>query len=97
MEIEMKDLIPIINDIEIIDIREVYKYNLGAIPRAKNININYLQTLPEEYLNKKKTYYLYCEYGEKSKELCDILRNKGYQVVNIKGGYNSYRLFQKKL
>ncbi|NLA33307.1 MAG: rhodanese-like domain-containing protein [Tenericutes bacterium] len=97
MEIDIKNLIPLINNIKIIDIRDAYKYNLGHIPTSQNINVNYLEQTPEEYLKKNRTYYLYCEYGEISKKLCTLLMQKGYRVINIKKGYIGYCLYQKRL
>lgn len=80
------------NNIEIIDIRDKYLYNMGHIPYAKNIPKNLLLMNPDNYLDKYKTYYIYCSYGINSKKTCEILSNKGYDVINIIGGYNEYNL-----
>lgn len=85
---ELKSLIP---NVKIIDIRDNYKYNLGNIPTSKNVPVNFLLTNPENYLNNIDTYYIYCEYGSTSSRTCNILRNKGYKVVNVLGGYNDYK------
>ncbi len=85
---ELKSLIP---NVKIIDIRDNYKYNLGNIPTSKNVPANFLLTNPNNYLNDVDTYYIYCEYGSTSSRVCNILKNKGYKVVNILGGYNEYK------
>ncbi len=77
--------------IQVIDIRDNYQYQLGRIASAKNIPMNFLLTVPENYLNKQEVYYLYCEYGSRSKRACQELRDLGYQVVNVLGGYQEYR------
>lgn len=77
--------------IQIIDIRDNYQYQLGKIPTAKNIPMNFLLTVPENYLNKQDTYYLYCEFGSRSKRACQELNDMGYHTINILGGYQEYR------
>ena len=74
----------------IIDIRDKYQYVLGHIPNAQNIPYIYLIMTPENYLEKEKTYYLYCEHGEKSRKVCSHLQELGYQVVDLIGGYESF-------
>lgn len=78
--------------LNIIDIRENYELQNGKIPTAKNINKNLLLTSPESYLEKDKTYYIYCNYGHTSSRLVELLNKKGYHTVNIIGGYNNYLL-----
>ena len=88
--INANDLKGIIGKINIIDIRDNYLYRLGSIPTSKNIPMNYLLILPEQYLNKTDTYYIYCTQGLQSAKLCEKLTKSGYKVVNILGGYNGY-------
>ena len=78
--------------LNIIDIRETYELQTGKIPTAKHINKNLLLNSPESYLEKEKTYYIYCNYGQTSSRLVDLLNKKGYHTVNIIGGYNNYLL-----
>lgn len=91
--ISCEDLKLLIGRVNLIDIRDNYLYRLGSIPGAKNIPANYLLMTPENYLNKENTYYIYCDHGIKSAKTCSKLKNMGYQVINVLGGYNSY--FQK--
>ena len=51
---------------------------------------------PENYLEKDSKYYIYCEYGSRSEKACKVLINKGYNVVNVLGGYNDYKLSSYK-
>ena len=93
-EITISELIKIINDdINIIDIRDNYQYNLGKIENSINIPMNFLLKNPSEYLNKDERYYIYCDYGNRSRKCTLLLSNEGYDVVNIKGGYNNYFLY----
>lgn len=76
----------------IIDIRSQEKYNDNHIPDAHNIVANDLLLYPDKYLDKDKVYYLYCQKGINSKKICQILNNKGYNLINVFGGYEAYIL-----
>ena len=84
----LKSLIP---GVKIIDIRDNYQYNMGNIPTSKNIPKNFLMMNPSLYLNFEDTYYIYCEFGNSSSKVCNMLRKKGYKTINILGGYNEYK------
>lgn len=76
----------------IIDIRSNYSYQQGSIPGAKNIPVNTLINSPSSYLDKNKTYYIYCQSGHTSKNVVMRLNSQGYNTVNILGGFNNYLL-----
>lgn len=90
MDVTWKELIGKILNINIIDIRENYLYNLVKIRNSKNIPYQFLIINPEDYLDKDKTYYILCEYGNKSKMISDILNKEGYHTYNIIGGIKEY-------
>lgn len=75
----------------IIDVRNNYDYNQGHINTAINIPHYNLTYNHHHYLNKYNTYYLYCDTGEKSKEVTKHLNYEGYIVINITGGYQAYK------
>jgi len=76
----------------IIDIRSIEKYNDNHIPEAINIPSEQLILYPNKYLNKFKKYYIYCQKGIQSRNICQILKNNGYNVANILGGYEAWIL-----
>ena len=78
--------------LNIIDIRAPYEYINGKIPTAINIDKILLTAMPERYLDKQKTYYIYCQSGYSSGNLAVKLNRLGYNVINITGGYNNYLL-----
>ncbi len=90
-EIEMSKIIDNLDKFKIIDLRDSFSYNLGNIPNSVNIPKNFLIMNPEKYLKKDETYYIYCSFGVTSKEVCKILCDKGYDVINIVGGFNEYK------
>ena len=77
-------------DALIIDIRNEQNYNNNHIPSSKNIPKQILISNPSKYLDKNKTYYIYCSVGYTSAPVCNKLSSMGYKVVNVSGGYNSY-------
>lgn len=78
--------------LNIIDIRDKHKYLENHIPGAISIEANELIKNPTIYLEKMKTYYLYCDSGYRSKIVSQRLNNMGYRAVNITGGFNNYLL-----
>ena len=80
------------SNLNIIDIRSIEKFNSKHIPGAINISFEQLLISPNKYLNYNNTYYIYCQRGIQSRKLCLILKNMGYKVVNITGGYEAWIL-----
>jgi rhodanese-related sulfurtransferase len=85
-EVSIHELLNTYNP-NIIDIRDNYSYNLDHIPGATNIPYYSLLSNYSMYLDKKNTYYLYCDYGHQSKEISDRLNMFGYHTYYIKEGY----------
>lgn len=85
---------PIIDQINIIDIRSIQSYNNNHIPNAKNIPMEKLIINPNQFLDKNKKYYLYCQKGLSSENICDILLKQGFNVTSIDGGYESFILYK---
>lgn len=90
--ISMKEFLEIADKVNIIDIRNIESYNNRHIPNAKNIPSKNLIMEPKKYLNYKDTYYIYCQKGITSNNICNILRKQGFKVRNILGGYESWIL-----
>ena len=81
-----------LKNINIIDIRSVEKYNNRHIEGAINIPLEKMLINFNKYLSKSKKYYIYCQMGVQSRKLCQILKNNGYDVINVEGGYEAYVL-----
>lgn len=82
----------VLNKNNIIDLRNIESYNNNHIPNSINIPFEKLIINPNAYLNKSKTYYLYCRCGVTSMKACEILRRMGYDTINIEGGYEKWIL-----
>lgn len=90
--ITIDELLPIVDKINLIDIRSTQNYNNNHIGNAINIPFEKLIISPSKYLNSMKKYFIYCRCGITSKKACQILSNIGYKVVNIEGGYEEWIL-----
>jgi len=84
------DLDDLIGKVNLIDIREPYEYRSKSIKSSKNIPMDTLLNAPNKYLNKEKTYYIVCQSGGRSTMACKMLKNQGYDVINVSGGVGSY-------
>lgn len=88
--IHVNDMDSLIGQVELIDIREPYEYQMGSLKTAKNIPMGKLLTNPEKYLSKDKSYYIMCQSGARSTSATRTLTKQGYQVINVAGGIGSY-------
>lgn len=74
----------------IIDLREEEEYMKGHIPTAVNIPYERLEHYGNK-LNKYNEIILYCDRGSSSLLAARSLSKLGYKVINIYGGFHSYR------
>lgn len=80
-----------LNNPKIIDIRDKYSFSMGNLKNSINIPYYSLLSNYSIYLNKKDTYYLYCDYGKQSKELSNRLNLFGYHTFYVKEGYLDFK------
>ena len=79
-------------NIQLMDVRTPEEIKEGAIQTA--FFANYFDVDFEEIataqLNKSKSVYLYCRSGNRSRKACKILKEKGFEVINVLGGYQQW-------
>ncbi len=79
-------------NIQLMDVRTPEEIKEGAIQTA--FFANYFDVDFEEVataqLNKSKPVYLYCRSGNRSRKACKILKEKGFEVINVLGGYQQW-------
>ena len=83
-EIAKKD---IDSSMQLIDIREYNSYQENHFDKAIWVPLQKIVSTPYLVLNKNQKYVLYCDKGQVSRKVCNILRGQGYQVWNLSGGY----------
>jgi len=74
------------NDIKILDVRSPSEFRGGHIRQAKNVPLNTIKNHQE----KDREIYVICQSGVRSKKAAKILKQKGYNVINIHGGMNQW-------
>lgn len=79
---------PTPDEVSLIDIREENQVQFGTIPGAENIPSTKLQELYR--LPRDKKVYVFCQKGELSEEIVEILVDAGYDAYHLKGGYLAY-------
>ncbi|MFC4798278.1 CoA-disulfide reductase [Neobacillus sp. GCM10023253] len=73
----------------LIDVREPMEREFGFIEGSINIPLNDLRNRLEE-LPKDQTIYVSCQVGLRGYLASRILKNNGYQVKNVDGGWKTY-------
>lgn len=75
-----------------LDVRTAEEYSEGHIEGALNIDVlkESFEDIALKTLSKEKTIALYCRSGRRSKNAANILADKGYQVIELDKGYNSW-------
>ncbi|MDF2543188.1 MAG: rhodanese domain protein [Herbinix sp.] len=88
--IHVNEIDGLMNQINLIDVREVFEFETGSIQSAQNIPMNQLIKMPEKYLEKEKKYYVMCQSGMRSARTVAALQKAGYEVVQVRGGVGGY-------
>lgn len=74
----------------LLDVREDVEWEKGYVHGANHIPLNALRNRLEE-IPKDKEILVYCQVGVRGHIASSILRQKGYRVKNITGGYKTYK------
>jgi len=81
-------------EVQLLDVRTPKEIQKGAIKTA--LFANYFdvdfEAVATVQLNKSKPVYLYCKSGNRSGKACEILKDKGFEVINVLGGYRQWDL-----
>lgn len=80
-------------EIQLLDVRSPKEIAQGFIKTAKFANYfddDFLEQASKQ-LDKNNTVYLYCRSGNRSSKSAKILQEKGYDVVNVLGGFNQWK------
>ena len=75
--------------VTLLDLREPDEVLMGSIDGAMNIPLaqisKKLDSVPRE-----KPVYVFCSTGDWSREITEILLDRGYEAYNVEGGYSAY-------
>jgi len=79
----------------LIDVRTAAEFNSGAIDDARNFSLDELRD-NIELLPRDKPLLIYCAAGLRGYIACRILTQNGFTVLNLSGGYKTYKLAAKE-
>ncbi|MHC4788314.1 MAG: FAD-dependent oxidoreductase [Planctomycetota bacterium] len=74
----------------VIDVRTPPEYTRGHIPGSVNIPLGELRERLDE-LDPERPVAVSCSVGQRAYVACRLLTQKGFNAVNIAGGYRTYR------
>ena len=79
----------------LLDVRRAEEYAEGHLPGATLLDVSDSTSFAKgmETLDKEKTMYIYCRSGRRSRTAAHLLTEKGFNVVDLKGGYNAWKEF----
>ncbi|WJP97909.1 DsrE/DsrF/DrsH-like family protein [Macrococcus bovicus] len=75
---------------QLIDVREPIEYDMGTINNAKNIPLGSLRERLNE-LDRNVPVTVFCQVGQRGYNAARILKNHGFDVINLDGGYKLYK------
>lgn len=80
-------------DAQLIDVRTAEEFGRGTIERAVNIPVDNLRGRVGE-LDQNKKVYIFCQIGLRGYLAERILAQRGFDCINLSGGYRLYEAWQ---
>ena len=86
-----KDVLPLPESVQLLDVRTQAEYDQGHLPNALHIPLDELRGRLEE-LDRTRPLYVHCQSGLRSYVACRILSQHRFDCTNVSGGYRLYAL-----
>ena len=86
------------DNVTILDVRTNDEFKEGHIEKAINIDYyskDFIKTCKEK-LNKDNKIAIYCQSGYRSKKSANLLVKENFTVINLKGGIENWKKYNKK-
>jgi NADPH-dependent 2,4-dienoyl-CoA reductase/sulfur reductase-like enzyme/rhodanese-related sulfurtransferase len=81
------------NGAVLLDVREESEFRHGHVPEATNIPLSRLRQCLQD-LPKRQPIKVYCGVGQRAYYASRFLKQKGYRIENLSGGYQTYLQFR---
>ena len=81
---------PQLSNYDLLDVRDPDEFADGHAPGARNLPLNTLRSTLGE-LSKERPLSVYCAVGARAHNAVRLLRQQGYNAVNLSGGYATFR------
>ncbi|KAJ3086927.1 hypothetical protein HK102_012160 [Quaeritorhiza haematococci] len=75
---------------QLVDVRTNDEFKNGHVPNAIHIPLNDLRTRMNE-LDKAKPVHIYCAIGQRGYYATRLLRQHGYDAINVSGGFTTFK------
>ena len=75
-------------DFKILDVRTTSEYQRGSLPGAVNLPVDEIRERPTDIPGKK--IIVTCQVGQRGHVATRILRQMGYEAINLDGGYQTW-------
>lgn len=69
----------------LLDVREEDEYEEGHVPGSVNLPLSRIAEAEKVLTDKTAKLYVYCRSGARSAKACMVLKEAGYDAVNIGG------------
>ena len=76
----------------VVDVRTPTEFAAGHLPEAVNVPVDELRSRLNE-LSRDRRLVTYCQVGQRGYLALRILRQSGFDAVNLSGGYKTWRLY----
>lgn len=77
----------------ILDTRSAEEFASGSMPGAVSVPQREFEEDPESWMSRldpAKRYVVMCHTGEHSRDVVSVLENRGFDALNLEGGWRSY-------
>ncbi len=78
------------SEVIFLDVRTAKEHGEGSLKDSLHIDLNLLRKNLNQ-LDKKKTYVVYCKVGLRGYLAYNILKQNGFKVLNLNGGYSIWK------
>jgi NADPH-dependent 2,4-dienoyl-CoA reductase/sulfur reductase-like enzyme/rhodanese-related sulfurtransferase len=79
----------------LLDVRTAQEFALGHIPGAVNVPVDELRSRFDQ-VPRDRDIAVYCQVGQRGYVATRILKQAGYSVVNLSGGYKTFKLWNPR-
>lgn len=83
------------NEVTLLDLREPDEVLVHEVEGAINVPFSRIGTDLDK-VPKNKTVYVFCRVGDWSEEVTEILVDRGYDAVNVIGGFKAYQEYLRQ-
>ena len=83
------------DEFQLVDVRTKYEYDCDCVKDASNIPVDDIRDNLSLF-DKNKKILIYCKAGLRGYIACCILRDNGFDVYNLSGGFETYKANKHK-